>query len=656
MNQRELYQALGANNEEDLLRHFPSRYEDLHVTPIPAAPKDKERYVFKGKITSLKAITPRGTSIIRFKVSLFGGEPLSCVLFNQPFYLSKLSVGKEMLFVAYYSLARNAFVIHSLHDLDSYYVMTGLRPVYTLPKGVSPSYFTSVLRKLLSYPKEASYIVSPLPPRLVEKYRLINEYDAFRCVHLPRDEKDLYQGLRVFKYEEALSYCIRSLSLKKQADERKRSPYSIDHNLINKFVKNLPYKLTHDQLLSIKEIVLDLESDTVMFRLLQGDVGTGKTIVAFVALYANWLRKKQGVLMAPTYELALQHYNNALKVFASYPIKIGFLAGASQGKKKALEAIQKGEVDILIATHAAFSSDVVFDDLGLSIIDEQQLFGVEQREELLAKGKGTDVLMMSATPIPRTLSQIINGDVRVSTLNEFPHGKRNVRTLRITSKDPLLHKAVEKALAAKRQVFIVAPKISDAEKGPSSAESVYQDMEEHYPGKCLLLHGRIKKEEQEKTINAFTSGEKPILVSTTVIQVGIDVSSAALLIVYDANYFGLSTLHQLRGRIGRSGEFALALLVYDGEEKDAIEKLDTLVHSDDGLKISEFDLRQRGSGSYGGTNQSGKSELKVANFVSDLNVFQTAREDAKEILANPGDRDNAAYLHSLDLDKEINLA
>ena len=658
MNQKELYAALGADKEEDLLRHFPSRYEDLHVTPIPATPKEGERYVFKGKVTALKSFTSRGTSIIRFKVTLFNdSNPLSCMLFNQPFYLMKLSVGKEMLFVAYYSEVRKTFVIHSLHDLDSYFAMTGIKPVYALPKGVSASYFTSTIKKLLSYPKEASYIVSPLPRKYIEKYRLLNEYDAFRCVHLPRNQEDLHKGLRVFKYEEALSYSIRALSLKKEAAARKRSPFTIDHNLINKFVKNLPYKLTHDQLLAIKEIVLDLEGERVMYRLLQGDVGTGKTIVAFVALYANWLRKKQGVLMAPTYELALQHYNNALKVFQSYPIKIGFLAGAqSIGKKKLLDDLKMGEIDILVSTHAAFSARVEFDSLGLSIIDEQQLFGVKQREELFEKGKGNDILMMSATPIPRTLSQIINADLDVSTLTEFPAGVRNVRTERITSKDPLLHKAIEKALAAKRQIFIVAPKISDSQDGPSSAESVFQDMEEHYPGQCSLLHGRIKKEDQAKIIEEFTSGVKPILVSTTVIQVGIDVSSAGLLIIYDANYFGLSTLHQLRGRIGRSGEFSLALLVYDGDDKDAIAKLDFLVHSEDGLKIAAFDLEQRGAGSYGGTSQTGKSELTVANFVSDSKMFEAAKEDAKEILASPSDPDNEAYLRSLSLDKDINLA
>lgn len=657
MNQRELYQALGASKEEDLLRHFPTRYEDLHPTVLPNPPQEGKRVVFKGRITNLKSITVRGTSIIRFKVSVYGGEPLPCILFNQPFYISKLSSGKELLFVAYYSEARKAYLVNSLHDLDSYYVLTGLRPVYTLPKGVSPSYFSNTIKKILSYPKEASYIVSPLPRNLVSKYRFINEFDAFRCVHLPRNEKDLKEGLRVFKYEEALAYSIRSLSLRKEADSHKRDAQPIDHELINKFVKHLPYKLTRDQLISIHDIVLDLEGDHIMYRLLQGDVGTGKTVVAFTALYANWLRKKQGVLMAPTFELASQHYKNALDIFQGYPIKIGFLAGSSsKGRKKLLEQIKMGEIDILISTHAAISDSVVFDDLGLSIIDEQQLFGVEQREELLKKGKANDILMMSATPIPRTLSQIINADLDVSTLNQFPQGVRNVKTERVTSHDPIIIKAIDKALAVGRQVFIVAPKIEEGTSGASSAETVFAEFNERYPEKCALLHGRIKKEEQERIIQDFISGAKPILVSTTVIQVGIDVSSACLLIVYDANYFGLSTLHQLRGRIGRNGDFALCLLVYDGEEEDAKEKLDFLVSSTDGLAISQFDLKQRGSGSYAGTNQSGKSELHVCNFVEDLTMFEYAKKDAADILNNLSDPENASYIKSLDLDKDIKIA
>ena len=659
MNQQELYTALHATTMEDILRNFPVRYEDLRPSILPATPSDGQRLVVKGKIVQLKAFSARGNSLIRFHLLAYGDRSLPCILYNQPFYLSKLSSGNEELLVLYYSEPRKAYIVSSIVGLDSYYAITGIRPCYSLPKAVSSSYFANYVRKLLSYPKEASYVTSKLPKRLIEKYRLMNEYDAYRAIHLPRNEEDKNNGLRVFKYEEALAYSVNALSFRKKADEKKKSVIPIDKKLINQFVSKLSFKLTNDQLTAIREIVNDMLSPKVMFRLLQGDVGTGKTIVAFVALYANYLRHKQGILMAPTFELASQHYQNALKIFSSYQIKIGFLAGntlKAKEKKELLSELSDGHIDILVSTHSAISDSVVFKNLGLSIIDEQQLFGVKQREELLLKGDYSDMLMMSATPIPRTLSQVVNSDLDVSTLEQFPSGSRNVKTAVVRSTDPLIEKAINKALAANRQIFIVAPKIEDNDSNNASAEKVFADISERFgTDKTQLLHGRIKKDEQEKIYQDFLTGKKPILVSTTVIEVGIDVSSACLLIIYDANYFGLSSLHQLRGRIGRSGEFALALLVYDGHDEDAANKLKFLADHNDGLKISAYDLQYRGSGSYSGEKQSGRSELSICNFVTDYNVLKCAKEDAKEILANPSDSENSNYLKSLQLEKKAFL-
>ena len=414
--------------------------------------------------------------------------------------------------------------------------------------------------------------------------------------------------------------------------------------------------MTKDQLVAIHDIVLDMEKEKVMYRLLQGDVSTGKTIVALTVLYANYLREKQGAFIAPTYELARQHYNNAKKIFKN-ELNIAFLSGSSKDKDKILADLKDGTIDILISTHAIMSNNVKFKDLGLVIIDEQQLFGVKQREELLEKGKNTDLLMMSATPIPRTLSMIINADLDISTLSEFPTGTRDVSTKLIRSNDPLLYKAIDKALEAERQIFIVAPKIESTSSKCLSAKEVYNEIVKRYgENNCQLLHGRIKKEEQNEIFERFASGEKKILVSTTVIEVGIDVSRAALLIVYNANYFGLSSLHQLRGRIGRSGEYSLALLIYDGEDKDTLDKLTFLCQTNDGLKISEFDLKQRGTGSYSGTEQSGDSELKVCNFVNDLTMFQIAKKDALSILQNPELEENKLYLSSLNYNDKINLS
>lgn len=651
MNVNELYQALAISTQDELLRIFPSHYESFRLTGVDPVPVERKRYVLKGQIHDLKSVNARGTSIIRFSLYLSDHRDVSLILFNQPFYLSKLNQSTDLVIACYYSESRKAFIVSAIVDGDSYVAISGIRPYYSLPRSVSQSYFANQIRKALSYPMASDYLHSPLPKILIKKYDLMEEYTAFKAVHLPRNDEELKKGLRVFKYEEALRYCIQAQRLKKAADQRKRkAAQPISHSAINAFVHNLPYKLTQDQITAIRDIVLDMEKDKVMYRLLQGDVGTGKTIVGFAALYAVTLRKQQGCLMAPTFELATQHYENALKIFKDYPIKIAFLSGNMTAKERnsLLKEIKDGSIDIVISTHAAISESVSFKDLGLAIIDEQQRFGVRQREEIIDKSGSCDLLMMSATPIPRTLSQIINADLDVSTLSEFPNGLRQVKTAVIRSTDPLLDEAVKKALASKRQIFVVTPKIEAGLRATSSAADVYQDFCKRYgEANCQLLHGRIKKDEQDRIYQAFLSGEKPILVSTTIVEVGIDVSRAGLLIVYDANCFGLSSLHQLRGRIGRSGDFALALLIYDGDDPDAFDKLTFLSQTNDGLAISEYDLKQRGSGSYSGERQSGKSELTVCNFVDDYAMFLAAKNDAQMILAHPEDPENQAYLKTL---------
>lgn len=650
MNLTDLYRLLGAQGCEDVLRHFPVRYESLLPCGNLKDPHDHERFVLRGYPFQVKSVNARGTSIIRFKIKS-DLQNIPAILFNQPFYLGKLYKGEELLFVLTYVEARKAYVVSSIHDSESYFAQTGIRPLYSLPKGISQNYFSSYLRKILLPGGEGDYVVSPLPKKYVEKYRLLPERDAFLAVHFPRTTEELRKGLRVFKYEEALSYSIRSLRLRKIAQSRKKKvSTTIDHKKINGKIKSLPYRLTHDQIQAIREIVLDMEKETVMYRLLQGDVGTGKTIVSLLALYANALRGRQGVLMAPTYELSHQHYENALSFFQGTGYKVAFLASGSQlkakEKREILEGIKDGSIAVLVSTHAALSEKISFQDLGLSIIDEQQLFGVRQRDQLLQKGD-SDLLMVTATPIPRTLSQIVNSDLDVSTLEQYPFGKRNVKTKVVRSTDPLIHQAIQKCLEVGRQVFVVAPKIEGDEK-KAAATTIYNDMVERYgEEECQLLHGRIKKEEQKEIYARFLSGEKKILVATTIVEVGIDVSRAALLLVYDANCFGLSSLHQLRGRIGRSGDFALALLIYDGNDKESQDKLDFLSTCDDGFQISEYDLRMRGSGSYSGEKQSGQSELQVCNFVTDSNIFFAAKQDAQEILRDPTDKENALYLSTL---------
>lgn len=643
MNKSELFSLLNVSDDDQLLHIFPIKYDSLVPTQIDEPPIEGKRYVFRGTAEKVKQSLFRNVSLIRFQAKIGSFHQLNMMIVNQSFYFLKLKSGKQFIFVCYYSTARKAYVVSLVVDADSYFGLSGIRPVYSLPKGVSFYYFTSYIKKIFAYPMPLEISFDLLPEEFKKKYKLLNEYEALRCIHLPKNQNDLYQGLRRFKYEEALIYSLNSLAIKQKIDsEKKKNDCSISHDKINSFVKELKFKLTKDQVTAIRDIVLDMESDKVMYRLLQGDVGTGKTIVAIAALYANFLRGRQGVILAPTYELSVQHFDNIKSVLETYGIHSCLYSGVltTSKKNKILSEIEAGTVDVVVSTHAVFSSKVKFRDLGLVVIDEQQRFGVKQREELVKKGQGSDLLMMSATPIPRTLSQIVHSDLEVSTLNQFPHGIRDVLTSVVRSSDPLIYQQIDFYLKQKRQIFVIVPKIESGEKKTSDAKSVYDEMCKHYSSDlCQLLHGKIKKDVQDEIYRRFLSGEKPILVSTTVVEVGIDVSGAGLLIVFDANYFGLSSLHQLRGRIGRNGEKATALLVYDGEDEDTKKKLDFLASTNDGFKIASYDLQSRGTGTYSGEKQSGRSELQVCDFVNDYPIFMAAKEDAKKMMENSDNPD-----------------
>ena len=486
------------------------------------------------------------------------------------------------------------------------------------------------------------YIGNNVPDEFVKKYRLIPRGQAFKIVHQPDGKKQLQEGLRTFKYEEALAYCM-----KMEVNKRLRSIYkkgahlSIDRNKMNALVKKLPFSLTKDQIQCTKEIMDDMDSSNVMFRILQGDVGTGKTAVALLSLFANTIRGGQGVLFAPTTSLAIQHYKNALSFYSGFNVKVGLLISnmKQSQKKKLLEELACGDIDVLISTQAGIEKGVTFKKLTLSIIDEQQQFGVDQRMTMMKKGDYVDTLMMSATPIPRTMSRIVFGDLDISELKEFPKGiTRHVDTKVVNSQSQLISKAINRALEIKRQVFVVVPRIDGDEEDESnklSAKEVYDDyVKEYGEDKVQLLHGRMKKDDQNEVLNKFRNNEKPILISTSIIEVGVDVQEACLMIIYSANYFGLSALHQLRGRVGRNGKNGLTLLVYDGDDDQAIDKLNYLATHTDGFDISQYDLESRGAGDWAGTDQSGHDGLSVINFDKDRKIFECAMEDAKEILDN----------------------
>lgn len=640
MNKFELLEKLQVSSDIEILEKLPSRYIDL--SPLSDDIFLGDGRMIRGCYQIYEVKTNRAHGIIRFGAkSSVNGICHSFIIYNQMFYLNRIATGKTLFIVGRYSVRFKSIVVSAVYELSSWFVQSEIKPFYRLPGGIGQSYFMNVIDNIL-HSSLMRYIGNNVPDEFVKKYRLIPRGQAFKIVHQPDGKKQLQEGLRTFKYEEALAYCM-----KMEVNKRLRSIYkkgahlSIDRNKMNALVKKLPFSLTKDQIQCTKEIMDDMDSSNVMFRILQGDVGTGKTAVALLSLFANTIRGGQGVLFAPTTSLAIQHYKNALSFYSGFNVKVGLLISnmKQSQKKKLLEELACGDIDVLISTQAGIEKGVTFKKLTLSIIDEQQQFGVDQRMTMMKKGDYVDTLMMSATPIPRTMSRIVFGDLDISELKEFPKGiTRHVDTKVVNSQSQLISKAINRALEIKRQVFVVVPRIDGDEEDESnklSAKEVYDDyVKEYGEDKVQLLHGRMKKDDQNELLNKFRNNEKPILISTSIIEVGVDVQEACLMIIYSANYFGLSALHQLRGRVGRNGKNGLTLLVYDGDDDQAIDKLNYLATHTDGFDISQYDLKSRGAGDWAGTDQSGHDGLSVINFDKDRKIFECAMEDAKEILDN----------------------
>ncbi len=640
MNKFELLEKLQVSSDIEILEKLPSRYIDL--SPLSDDIFLGDGRMIRGCYQIYEVKTNRAHGIIRFGAkNSVNGICHSFIIYNQMFYLNRIATGKTLFIVGRYSVRFKSIVVSAVYELSSWFVQSEIKPFYRLPGGIGQSYFMNVIDNIL-HSSLMQYIGNNVPDEFVKKYRLIPRRQAFKIVHQPDGKKQLQEGLRTFKYEEALAYCM-----KMEVNKRLRSIYkkgahlSIDRNKMNALVKKLPFSLTKDQIQCTKEIMDDMDSSNVMFRILQGDVGTGKTAVALLSLFANTIRGGQGVLFAPTTSLAIQHYKNALSFYSGFNVKVGLLISnlKQSQKKKLLEELACGDIDVLISTQAGIEKGVTFKKLTLSIIDEQQQFGVDQRMTMMKKGDYVDTLMMSATPIPRTMSRIVFGDLDISELKEFPKGiTRHVDTKVVNSQSQLISKAINRALEIKRQVFVVVPRIDGDEEDESnklSAKEVYDDyVKEYGEDKVQLLHGRMKKDDQNEVLNKFRNNEKPILISTSIIEVGVDVQEACLMIIYSANYFGLSALHQLRGRVGRNGKNGLTLLVYDGDDDQAIDKLNYLATHTDGFDISQYDLKSRGAGDWAGTDQSGHDGLSVINFDKDRKIFECAMGDAKEILDN----------------------
>ena len=628
---------MGIFTPYDVINHLPRRYEDFSYTQDKDL-KDKQRVVLLGKIISVpKNVNARGINVLTFDFMSRGRRYFKVVFFNQPYLSKTLKIDEEYSLVGSFNLKRN--------EIDGMRIYKGeipyderLKPIYSLPSGYENHLYASLAKKCLG--QVQGQIFTTIPYDYLNKYRLVNKEVALNWAHNPKSPEEIRQALRHLKYEEALLFSIKNQLIResnKSLTKIKKEP--IDLDICQPFLDTLPYKLTKDQEEASREIIEDMNQNSLMYRLLQGDVGTGKTLVSFVALFANHLRGDQGALMAPTDALARQHYANACKIFKDTKLKIALLLGSTPlaEKRQIKDDLKEGYIDIIIGTHALFSKDVIYSSLGLVIIDEQHRFGVNQRIALASKGDHADLLMMSATPIPRSLALSIYGDLDISTLYTFPSTKRDVKTFICDTEDKVIFDTVDEALANDKQVYVIAPLIDFSENGKFSVEQLFARYALRYKAKVGLLHGKMKQEEKEDVLNKFYSGDIKVLVSTQVVEVGIDVKNANTMVIYDATNFGLASLHQLRGRIGRDGSKSTCILATNEEDKD---KLDILTRSEDGFAIAEEDMKQRGPGELAGVKQSGIPDFNFLNIVDDYKIFVVARDDAKEILKQ---KDNKNY-------------
>lgn len=642
-NMLEVINSLGINTSEDLIEYLPYRYDVFSYTDDSNL-VDKQKVVLLGKVVSNPKVIHNGKyDIITFFFVSTNNKFYNVKIFNQSYINKMLNFSDFFTLVGTYSKDKNEINITKVKKgeipLDERFV-----PIYHLPNAIRDVDYRKLVKRTLD--EYGMYIGETLPQYLVSKYHLLNHHKAIKMVHFPRNQEELNEALRTLKFEECLSYCFKNKLIREENKSLvKDNSIEIDTLKINEMIKNLEYKLTEDQTKAVREIVLDMKKKSLMYRLLQGDVGTGKTLVAGISLYANYLRKKQGVLMAPTDSLARQHYDNLVDLFKGYDIKIALLVGSMSEKEKKVikNEIARGEVDIIIGTHAVFSASSEYLCLGLAIIDEQHRFGVNQRNLLASKGDEVDLLLMSATPIPRTLSLSLYGDLDVSTLAKFPNKKRSVKTLVEDYNSMRIRGLIDYCLKNKRQVFMVCPKINSKNYNDfASVEKIYEKYLPYYGENINLLHGKMKSEEKTKILDDFKKGIKPILVATSIVELGIDVKTAGGIIIFDANSFGLASLHQLRGRVGRDGDEGYCILVDDLNEGN-IERLKFLEKCSDGFEIAEEDMRLRGPGDFIGLEQSGFPSFSCLNIVSDFKMFEIARDESSHILNNLNDEDNKKY-------------
>lgn len=628
---KELLNKIKIYTVEDLLNYYPYRYDIIKRSDLSNL-SDGDKIIIDGIVEGQPTTIYINKSLKKmiFRIST-KTMILNITLYNRAHLYSDLKSGKEITIIGKYNKLKNTVIVSDIR-FGLLPPSAKIEPIYYTTEGLT----VKQISKFESIALENDYDVIDLVPRYIEeKYNLMNKKSAIKNIHVPEDILLLKKARQRIKYEELFMYVLKINYLKNKINNDNLAiERNIDKDKLDKFIKSLPFELTLDQDKAVNDIINDLSIKKRMNRLLQGDVGSGKTVIALIAVYANYLSKYQSALMAPTEILAVQHYEEAKKIFSKYKLNIALLTSSTSNKDKKTiyEELENGKIDLIIGTQALIQENVKYKKLGLVITDEQHRFGVNQRDTFKGKGISPDVISMSATPIPRTYALTIYGDTDVSSIKSKPKGRKEIITVFKKEKDITdVLEMMKKELELNHQIYVVAPMIdteSDSEK-----ESVY-DLEEKMNkafgkiSKIGIIHGKLDPKDKDKVMKDFEKNKINILISTTVIEVGVNVPNASMIVIFNANMFGLSTLHQLRGRVGRGDTQSYCVLV----AKESEERLRFLESTSDGFEISEYDFQTRGEGDLFGTRQSGELGLKMANIKRDFKMLLKAKEDADEFI------------------------
>ena len=618
-----LLSKIGINTVDDLVTHYPFRYEFL-VRGNLEETNDGDHIIIDGKIESSPILVrfKAGLNKMNFRLVTASGV-VGVSIFNRAFLKSQLTVGTTVTVIGKFDKPKNVITASEI-KMESLSNKVKIEPVYHLTSGLTNKNMALYINMaLLSQSKE---IHDSIPLKYQEKYNFSNKRMALNIVHNPPSKEKLKEAMIRLKYEELFEFMFK-INYLKEENKKVNSGIErdIDESKVNEFISKLPYELTKDQVTAVNTIIKDLKSKSRMNRLLQGDVGSGKTIVSFIAMYANYLSGYQSALMAPTEILATQHFSNLKDIFKDFNLNMALLTGSTPKKEKDLiyEELKNGDIDII----------------GLVITDEQHRFGVNQRANLQNKGQKPDTLYMSATPIPRTYALTIYGDMDVSTIKTRPKGRKKIKTVVKNNKEikDVLEMMYEE-LKQGHQIYVIAPLIEESENSDlTNVNDLKEKMTLAFGSKYKidLVHGKMASAAKELIMNEFLQNKVQILISTTVIEVGVDVPNATMMVIFNAERFGLSTLHQLRGRVGRSELQSSCILISDNDTK----RLEIMESTNDGFEISEEDFKLRGHGDLFGTKQSGDMTFKIADLKADYKILLQAREDSLEYLL---DKENDA--------------